>query len=348
VIAHRGASGYRPEHTRSAYELALALGADAVEPDLVPTRDGVLVVRHENELSGTTDVASHPWFEDRRTTKTVDGSVVTGWFTEDFTWSELQALRATERLPGIRPANTAFDGTEPLLRLEDLLALLDAQRDSGRTSGAASGQVSGPADARAEDDGRHPVALVAELKHAAYFDAAGLPLEELYAAALERAGWASDDPRLWTECFELTVLERLRAGSIGGRLLYALERGGEPADRAGRPFEWWRTDAGLASLDGVVDGISVDLGSLVGPGASPDLVRRAHAAGLRVFGWTLRSEERYVPRWFVGEDGDGDAGGGPAPDRATAWFDAVMRAGLDAVFCDQPDLGLQARSRIAG
>ena len=106
MIAHRGASGYRPEHTLEAYRLAIRKGADFIEPDLVATKDGVLVARHENEISGTTDVAAHPEFADRRTTKTIDGRSVTGWFTEDFTLAELKTLRAKERIPAVRPDNT--------------------------------------------------------------------------------------------------------------------------------------------------------------------------------------------------------------------------------------------------
>jgi glycerophosphoryl diester phosphodiesterase len=126
VIGHRGASGYRPEHTRSAYELAFAQGVDAVEPDLVATKDRVLVIRHENEISGTTDVASHPEFADRRTTREIDGVSLTGWFTEDFTWAELAMLNARERLPQVRPRNTEYPD-EGILRLVDLMALLDAK-----------------------------------------------------------------------------------------------------------------------------------------------------------------------------------------------------------------------------
>jgi glycerophosphoryl diester phosphodiesterase len=133
VIGHRGASGYRPEHSRSAYELAFALGADAVEPDIVATKDGVLVLRHENEISGTTDVADHARFADRRTTKTIDGQALTGWFTEDFTWAELQQLRVVERLPVIRPNSTTFNGTEGILSLRDLMRLIDdASKRHGR------------------------------------------------------------------------------------------------------------------------------------------------------------------------------------------------------------------------
>src|ERR671919_183958 len=124
VIGHRGASGHRPEHTLAAYELAIAMGADFIEPDLVSTSDGVLVARHENEISGTTDVANHPEFASRRTTKTIDGNSVTGWFTEDFTLAELKTLRAKERLPDIRPGNTAFDGMFEIPTLEEVIQLV--------------------------------------------------------------------------------------------------------------------------------------------------------------------------------------------------------------------------------
>src|SRR5688572_21711089 len=127
VIGHRGASGYRPEHTLAAYQLAIDLGADFIEPDLVSTRDGHLVARHENDISGTTDVANHPEFASRRVTKVIDNVTVTGWFTEDFTLAELKTLRARERLPALRPQNTAFDGQFEIPTLEEVIAL--AQRE---------------------------------------------------------------------------------------------------------------------------------------------------------------------------------------------------------------------------
>ena len=138
IIAHRGASGERPEHTRAAYERAIEQGADYIEPDLVMSRDGVLIVRHENEISGTTDVAGKAEFADRRATKTIDGQTVTGWFTEDFTLAELKTLRARERLPAIRPANTAFDGQDPILTFDEVLVLAaEASARSGRIIGVA-------------------------------------------------------------------------------------------------------------------------------------------------------------------------------------------------------------------
>ncbi len=305
VIGHRGASGYRPEHTRAAYELALTLGVDAVEPDIVPTRDGVLVLRHENEISGTTDVASHPEFAHLRTTKTVDGVELTGWFTEDFTWDELATLRAIERLPTLRQASRSFDGTAPLLRLRDLLEML----------------------------GPRKTVLVAELKHATYFASIGLSLDELFAA--EIAGWGSS-ARLFVESFEQTVLEQLRARGVQARYVFLVEASGSPADLVAEhgpralPYSAHLTDAGLARLASSVDGISVDKSLLLRPGT--DLVQRAHAAGLLVFTWTLRAENRFLA---------------PVNRRGTSprdygnWqreFEAIIATGIDGVFADQPDL----------
>ncbi|WP_342315313.1 glycerophosphodiester phosphodiesterase family protein [Lysobacter sp. FW306-1B-D06B] len=135
VIAHRGASGYRPEHTLEAYRLAIRQGADFIEPDLVATKDGVLVARHENEISGTTDVASHPQFANRRATKTIDGVTMTGWFTEDFTLAELKTLRAKERIPAIRPGNTRFDGLYAIPTLAEVIALVKRESRNGRRIG---------------------------------------------------------------------------------------------------------------------------------------------------------------------------------------------------------------------
>jgi glycerophosphoryl diester phosphodiesterase len=324
VIAHRGASGYRPEHTRAAYELGFRLGADAVEPDIVATRDGVLVLRHENEISGTTDVASHAEFADRRTTKRIDGHSLTGWFTEDFTWAELSTLRAIERLPTIRQGAASFDGTGGILRLSDLLGIIDA---------AASAQ------------GRDLI-MVAEIKHATYFASIGLPLDELVAAEL--AGWATP-ANLIVESFEQTVLEQVRARGIPGRLVYLVEETGSPADlvaRFGRqalPYSAHVTNAGLARLaaDGI-DGVSVNKSMLIEQDAAgeaigvTDLVTRAHAAGLEVYTWTLRAENRFLAR---------NLRRGTSPRDFGDWrreFRMILDTGLDGVFADQPDLVFEA------
>ncbi|CAN5341804.1 glycerophosphodiester phosphodiesterase [soil metagenome] len=266
VIAHRGASGYRPEHTRAAYEVGIAQGADAVEPDIVPTRDGVLVVRHENEISGTTDVASHPEFAARRVLKIIDGKPITGWFTEDFTWAELSTLRARERLPKVRPTSAAFDGTEPILRLRDVRELVDAAG----------------------------ITMVAELKHARYFASVGLPLDELFAN--EMRDWSANG-RLVVESFEQGVLMAVRDRGVQGDLVFLAEGHGHPADTK-RSYADHLSDAGLARLADEVDGVSPDVALVLGP---DDLVARAHDAGLSVFTWTLRAEKKFVPRAYRGD-----------------------------------------------
>lgn len=319
VIGHRGAPGYRPEHTRSSYELALAMGVDAVEPDVVFTKDAVAVVRHENEISGTTDVADRPEFADRRTTKPVDGVPQTGWFTEDFTWAELSTLRCRERLPHLRPASAAFDDTEPPLRLRDLLDLVaTASREQGRDIG-----------------------IVLEIKHATFFGARGFDVAALVAAELRDAGWAEGAHPLFVESFELTVLRQLRVRGIPATYVYLVEADGAPFDlvaahgEAATPYRDQVSAAGLARLAPEVDGISVDKAMLLS--ASPrgaELVAEAHAAGLAVFTWTCRPENTFLTPAF--RRGDDDAAFG---DYRAEW--AVLRdAGIDGVFVDHADLGV--------
>jgi glycerophosphoryl diester phosphodiesterase len=325
VIAHRGASGYRPEHTRSAYELAFALGADAVEPDIVASKDGVLVVRHENEISGTTDVAAHAEFASRRTTKVIDGVSLTGWFTEDFTWAELSTLRAVERIPQLRQASSSFDRTEGILRLSDLLAIVD-------TATLAAGRR---------------LVLVAEIKHASYFESIGLPLDALFADAVR--DWATES-NLVVESFEQSVLTKIRARGIPGKLVFLAEHKGVPADLVGghdaRTYADHLTQSGLARLRTEVDGVSVsrklmlrlDLGkNAIG---TTDIVARAHAAGLVVFCWTLRAENKFLAK--------NNRVRGDARDFGN-WrreFELVMSSGVDGVFADQPDLALAARAGL--
>lgn len=318
VIAHRGASGYRPEHTRAAYELAFALGADAVEPDIVATRDGVLVVRHENEISGTTDVAAHAEFANRRATKVIDGQILTGWFTEDFTWAELSTLRATERLPKLRAANAGHAGEHGILRLSDLLDLVDG------------------ADRR--------VGVVAEIKHASYFESIGLPLDELFAGALSEAGWGSDN-RLIVESFEETVLLKIRERGIRCPLVFLIEDHGAPADQVvarggnARLYSDYLTRQGLEALAASVDGISLNKHILLASGGA-DIVALAHEAGLSVFCWTLRAENAFLAGHLRRGSGAGDFGDWQSE------FEAIMRMGVDGVFADQPDLAIEVRDRL--
>lgn len=325
IVAHRGASGYRPEHSEEAYRLAACLGADAVEPDVVSTKDGVLVLRHENEISGTTDVAARPEFAARRTTKEIDGQSLIGWFTEDFTWDELSQLTVSERLPRIRQSSATFDGQLGILRLRDLLDILD---DTG-------------------------LGMVLEVKHATYFDAIGLPLDELVADELRTRGWASTPDRLVVESFEQDVLHRLRARDVAGRFVYLIEHGGSPADAvaslgsAAPTYASQRTDAGLAAIAAEgFDGISVDTKVLLQERRdgvrTTDLVDRAHAAGLQVFAWTLRPENRFLAKAHRR---------GPLAAQWGAWmqeWDLLIGAGLDGVFADHPDLAIFAADRASG
>lgn len=324
MIGHRGAPGYRPEHSRSSYDLALAMGADAVEPDIVVSKDGVLVVRHENEIATTTDVATRPEFADRRTTKTVDGAELGGWFTEDFTWDELATLRCRERLPQIRATSASFDDEQPVLRLRDVLDLVrEASLEQGREIG-----------------------VVLEIKHATYFAGLGFDVAGLISAELDEAGWGRGELPLVFESFESSVLARLRERGIPGTYIYLLEASGRPFDlfsmqgKAALTYKQTAQPAGLDRLVGSVDGVSVDkrmilapdrLGRMTGPSA---VVADAHARGLRVFTWTCRPENTFLV-------GQYRLRGGPAAfgDYEREWS-VIRDAGVDGVFVDHPDLGV--------
>ena len=315
VIGHRGAPGYRPEHSRSSYELAFAMGVDAVEPDIVATRDGVLVIRHENEISGTTDVARHPRFADRRTTKTIDGQSLTGWFTEDFTWDELATLRTRERLPKIRTSSASFDDTQPILRLVDLLEMVRAASvEHGREIG-----------------------LVLEIKHATYFASIGLDLVPLIERDLRVGGWADGELPLVIEAFESTVLAQLRETGIAASFVYLIEASGKPFDlvatlgRAAPDYASTVTPAGLDRLRGEVDGISVNKRMLLQPGST--IVADAHARGLKVFTWTCRPENMFLSAPFRASGGKAAFG-----DYEAEW-QVIADTGVDGVFVDHPDLG---------
>ncbi|MFS2280364.1 glycerophosphodiester phosphodiesterase family protein [Microbacterium sp. OR21] len=316
VIGHRGAPGYRPEHSRSSYELALAMGVDAVEPDVVATKDGVLVLRHENEISGTTDVAAHPEFADRRTTKRIDGVSLTGWFTEDFTWAELSTLRTRERLPKIRRSSASFDDGQPILRLPDLLDLV-------RTG--------------SQEHGRE-IGIVLEIKHATYFQSIGLDLAPLIERDLRAGGWADGGLPLIIESFESTILHRLQKTGIAASFVYLIESSGKPYDlvaslgRDAPDYASAVTPAGLDRLAGTVDGISVSKRMLLAPGST--IVDDAHARGLRVFTWTCRPENTFLDSRFR-------AGGGKAAfgDYEGEWRE-IADSGVDGVFVDHPDLGV--------
>jgi glycerophosphoryl diester phosphodiesterase len=306
IIGHRGASGERPEHTLAAYALAFDQGADFVEPDVVPTKDGHLVARHENEISGTTDIAEHPEFADRRTTKTIDGQTLTGWFTEDFTLAELQRLRARERLPQLRPANTAWREE----RIVTLDALIGYARERGR-------------------------GVVAEIKHSSYFAGIGLPIEEKLVALFARHGWTRRDDPVWIESFEVANLKALR-DACGLKLVQLLEEKGAPADGGAESYAAMTTPAGLKAIAAYADGIGPAKALIVprdadGRSLPPtSLVPDAHAAGLKVIPWTFRSENLFLPAEL--REGSDPREHGRAADELRMF----AAGGVDGLFTDFP------------
>jgi glycerophosphoryl diester phosphodiesterase len=332
VIAHRGASGYRPEHTLESYRLAIEMGADFIEPDLVSTRDGVLVARHENEIGGTTDVADHPEFADRRATKTIDGEPVTGWFTEDFTLAELRTLRARERLPDVRPESAEYDGRFLVPTFDEVIVL-------ARDESAARGRTIG---------------IYPETKHPSYFDSIGLPLEPPLLAALERVGWTDSAAPVFIQSFETENLRVLR-GRTGVRLVQLMEAKGQPYDlaRRGDPRTYadLATPAGLAEIATYADAIGPHKALVIPRGADGRLApptplgADAHAAGLAVHPWTFRRENQFLPADFhTGTPADADFSRLPGDLRAE--IAAFLAAGVDGLFSDNPDIAVEARAQV--
>lgn len=324
MIGHRGAPGYLPEHTRSSYLLALENGVDAVEPDVVFSRDGVAIIRHENEIGTTTDVAEHAEFAARRTTKTVDGAAVTGWFTEDFTWDELSRLRCRERLPQLRPDSARRDGAESMLRLRDLFDLVaDFAKRSGRRPG-----------------------IVVEIKHATFFEGAGFDVAGLVGAEIEAVRADLAGLPLWIESFELTILDRLADAGVAGTRIFLLEADGAPYDLVAaegehaRGYRAWASPVGLDALRGRVAGVSLDkrmiLDSARGADGGRVLVDAAHERDLVVFTWTARPENAFLVRRHRRRGGRSAWG-----DYRAEWAE-LAASGVDGVFVDHPDLGVDA------
>ncbi|MER5212807.1 glycerophosphodiester phosphodiesterase [Streptomyces sp. NPDC002838] len=326
IIGHRGASGYRPEHTLGAYQLALDMGADIVEAgDLVPTKDGHLVCRHEPEIGGTTDVADHPEFADRRTTKVLDGVSTTGWFTEDFTLAELKTLRAIERIPANRPHNTLYNGRWEIPTFEEVLKWQDEQtRKRGKQ-----------------------VWIYPELKHPTYFRKLGLGLEERVAKVLRKYRKDRWNAPVIVQSFEPTSIQRLN--KLVDNPLVVLLSGATT-----RPWDFVETGdprtvadlikpAGLREIASYAQGIGPTLDLVIPKDAAGNLtkpttlVADAHKVGLVLHPWTLRNENPFLPADFrKGTDADayGDVFGA---------YRAYFATGIDGVFTDQPDTGLLAR-----
>ena len=336
LIGHRGAPALRPEHTLASYSQAIEDGANIIEPDLVSTKDGVLVARHENAIAilntdgsvreATTDIVDRPEFASRKTTKTIDGSVITGWFTEDLTLAELKTLRARERIPAIRPANVAFNGQFQVPTFQEVIDLAKSKSiEKGRTIG-----------------------IYPETKHPTYFKSIGLPLEKRLIDALTQNGWNSKEAPVFIQSFEVANLKEIR-GMTTARIVQLLSSSGRPYDfvAAGageaRSYADVITPAGLKDVASYANAIgpSKDMviplvnGNLGTPTA---LVANAKAAGLAVHIYTLRPENNFLPTALKKA---------PVTD-ITVRGDSVteiqtfLQAGIDGFFTDDSAVGREA------
>lgn len=309
IIAHRGLSGEWPEHTIAGYRAAIQAGADFIEPDLVLTKDGVLIARHENEIGDTTNVADHPEFADRKTTKTIDGRKVTGWFTEDFTLAEIKTLRAKERLPKLR--GSARDGEFEVPTFTEILELL--------------------ADVNKTRD--NPVGVYPETKHPTYFDNLGLPHDASLLGLLEKFGYHGKDAPIFIQSFEVGNLLRISKKS-DLPLIQLMADEGAPFDRPDMPYSQLASAQGLKKLSAYIDGIGPSkdmviprnmLGKLNAP---TSLVADAHATGLKVHPWTFRRENYFLPLDYKSGVDPRAAGDLAAEIRRFA------EAGVDGIFID--------------
>jgi glycerophosphoryl diester phosphodiesterase len=334
VIGHRGASGYIPEHTIAAYSIAIEQGADFVEPDLVMTKDGVLVARHENEIGGTTDVATRPEFADRFTTKVIDGQTFTGWFTEDFTLAELKTLRVRERLPDVRPGNTQFDGDFTIPTFEEVLSFVRATNERFKNDARRMGKTT-----------YRQIGVYPETKHPTYHRSLGFAMEEAVVDAL-RAQRFIDPKLVFIQSFEVSNLQRLnRLTRLP--LVQLINSSGKPYDFVvsgdPRTYADMVTLAGLSEIASYADGIGVNKNVLFprdanGAISQPSpVIANAHRFGLIVHGWTFRAENQFLPTNFRSGSNPNDFG-----DMAGE-ITLFLSAGMDGFFTDHPNIGVSAR-----
>lgn len=316
IIAHRGASGERPEHTIASYTRAIEQGADYIEPDLVLTKDGVLVARHENEISETTNIAEKREFANRKTSKTIDGEKMTGWFTEDFTLDELKTLRAKERLPQLRKDNMAFDRQFEIPTFEEILTLAKA----------------------------HNVGVYPETKHPSYFASIGLPHEAPLLAMLTRFSHVTKDAPIFIQSFEVENLKALRP-KTKLRLIQLMDDTGSPADRSDMTYTQMATAEGLKIVATYADGVGPNKAmviprTLIGNLGTPTtLVADAHKVGLAVHPWTFRRENYFLPlaqKSGVDPRGIGDV---------QAEMKAFLATGIDGIFSDNVAEAVSARGQ---
>lgn len=327
VIAHRGVPGSRLEHTRPSYLLGIEQGADFIEPDVVATKDGVLVVRHENEIGGTTDVAAHPEFAHLRTTKFIDGVPLTGWFTEDFTLAEIKTLRTMERLPQLRPQNLPLSGLEPILTLDEVIDI--AEEENARRG-----------------HGAEPIGIYVETKHPTYFRTIGVDLNALLLEVLERRGLNHERAKVFIQSMETANLRALRP-LTPLPLIQLLERKGAPFDLTAtfdpRDYVALTAPAELARIAQYAQGIAPNKSLVIGRARDhtlldeTGLVHDAHEAGLLVHVWTMRNENNFLPKQMrIGSDK-------AHPGDATAELLAFFAAGVDGVFSDFTQTAVAAR-----
>jgi glycerophosphoryl diester phosphodiesterase len=327
IFGHRGAAGYRPEHTLASYELAARMGADYIEPDLVTTKDGVLVARHEPEIGGTTDVADHPEFAGRKTTKNLDGTPTTGWFTEDFTLSELKTLRAKERIPDVRQRNTIYNGKYQIPTFQEVIDL----------------------SKRLSKELHREIGIVPEIKHSTYFRSQGKPIEPTFVSMLNRNGLNRPDAKVALQSFEVGNLVALRR-ELRIQFVQLTSATGAPFDFIAsgdkRTYADIVSPAGLRDVARYAQWIGPDKNQVIPRNAAgflqppTSLVADAHKAGVKVVPYTFRAENTFLPADFRSSANPNDYGD------IFSEFAKYFAAGVDGVFTDNTDTAIEARNNF--